>query len=112
MKEHSLAIYETTAENGGMLRMTAGNCAQLKSKTHSENMRKQFLHWNFSWSQIFVILITQCWLSAFPEVPHWKFSSGDMIAYIENLTLLIIPLLFFCRYFRKYLQGLPQGFLE
>lgn len=41
MKDHSLAIYETTAENGGMLRMTAGNCAKLKIKTHSENMRKK-----------------------------------------------------------------------
>lgn len=41
VKEHSLAIYETTAENGGMLRMTAGYCAQLKIKTQSENMRKK-----------------------------------------------------------------------
>lgn len=39
MKEHSLAIYETTAENGGMLGMTAGNCTQLKTKAHSETMR-------------------------------------------------------------------------
>lgn len=43
MKEHSLAIYETTAENGRMLRMTAGNCAQLKVKTHCENMRKKIV---------------------------------------------------------------------
>lgn len=42
VKEHSLAIYETTAENGGMLRMTAGYCAQLKIKTQSENMRKKY----------------------------------------------------------------------
>jgi len=41
VKEHSLTIYETTAENGGTLRMTAGNCAQLKIKIHSKNMRKK-----------------------------------------------------------------------
>lgn len=43
MKEHSLAIYETTAENGGMLGMTAGNCTQLKFKAHSETRKGKII---------------------------------------------------------------------